>query len=107
MSTRIFINLALLLGVVFGTTSCGGWKPFQPPPDLFESFIKEGVAVEGTKQEMRRCGFANLYYGRQRGDTDNEIAARENCMFTKGFTYLEGYRGMCSLKRGRDLPACK
>lgn len=99
------VKLITLLKIALVLSGCGEAKPLQPPPPQFASYMKEGVTVEEIKQSMIQCGYPNVAGGKI-GDKDSEIAARENCMFDKGFRYRDGYKGICSLKRGAVLSAC-
>lgn len=101
-------RLVLICAVSFILTACFGGKPFQPPPEEYTQWIKGGVSEEGVKQAMRQCGFTDLYgYGGDRNATFDDIARRENCMFQNGFKRKSGYKGICSLRRAKDIQACQ
>ena len=75
--------------------ACTG-KPFQPPPPMFKMFEKKNATTENVKEEMLACDFPNVFSGSKTGDTIGDLARRENCMFSKGFRYIDGRKGICS-----------
>ena len=62
---------------------------------------------QGVKQAMLDCGYKNLYGYGGPVTTIEEDARMENCMFANGFRYKSGYKGVCSLKVGPSIVACK
>ena len=80
--------------------ACTG-KHFQPPPPMFKMFEKNCITTENVREKMIVCGFPNVFSGRNSSDTRGDTARREYCMFSKGFRYVDGYKGICS---GRAIP---
>ncbi|MFJ2987759.1 hypothetical protein ACIPF8_07820 [Collimonas sp. NPDC087041] len=95
-----FLLLALPL-------SACAYKPFQPNPPMFQTYFKAGVDEEGVKVAMRQCGYSSVV-GRVAGDTVNDIAKRQNCMFANGFKFRDGSKGICSWANDKEsIPACQ
>ena len=69
----------LYFGITFMLAGCLGSKPFQPPPPMFKSYIKEGATEEDIKRSMLECGYPNVHGGNA-NDTNEDVAKRENCM---------------------------
>jgi hypothetical protein len=94
---------------VFGLiilTGCIPKKAFQPNPPEFKNWVKSGSTDEDVKAQMTKCGFRNLYIGDSR-DTRDDTAKQETCMFSNGYMYNDGYKGICYLyKDWQTLPAC-
>jgi hypothetical protein len=44
------------LGLVIFLSGC---RPFQPPPEEFETYFKPGVDSNGVIEQMVRCGYPN------------------------------------------------
>jgi hypothetical protein len=86
-----------------------GCRPFQPPPEEFETYFKPGVDSKGVIEQMVRCGYPN-----QRGfvggngvnvSLKTRIQA-EQCMSRAGFKSKPGYGGVCSSKEAKQIPVC-
>jgi hypothetical protein len=106
---RIFrskIGTLYIAIVLSSFTGCSVGKPFQPPPPMYQSYTKDGATASDVKSVMRQCGYAHEFGGNP-GDTSEEVARRENCMFRNGFKYRDGYEGICSFKESSRLDACK
>jgi hypothetical protein len=97
-----FLSILLL-----SITACL-YKPFQPNPPLYKSWVKKNVGQEGVKKAMRDCGYKDLYgYGNVIEEpTPEKTNKRANCMFKKGFWYDDGRKGICSLSHTGETVAC-
>ncbi len=100
------IQVGLLMTICIALASCVE-KPFQPPPPTFKQFEKMNFSNEDVKREMASCGYMNVYTGRNEGDTISMQITRQNCMFKKGFSYSDGWKGFCFERAFRDLFACQ
>ena len=74
---------------------------------MFQTYIKGGVDEGGVKAAMRQCGYSSVS-GRVAGDTVNDIAKRQNCMFARGFKFRGGSKGVCSWAKDKEsIPNCQ
>jgi hypothetical protein len=96
-----------IFGLLVCLSSCGFKKPFQPHPPIYQQWFKLNLTEEDIKQTMRDCGYKNLYGYGGPVTTNEEDARLENCMFANGLRYKDGYKGICSLKKGASIAACK
>lgn len=99
--------LTTLLCLSIALTGCFGGKPFQPPPPIYTTWIKNGVSQEEVKHAMRDCGYIDLYgYGGDRSATIEDRVIREKCMFAHGYRHKSGFQGICSLSNTENIAAC-
>lgn len=104
MKIRVIISFFLCCAL----TSCFDGRAFRPPPPEYSVWKKNGKTEEEVKQEMRDCGYINLYgYGIYGKGTIDDSARRENCMFNKGYKYEDGYKGICGTKNSNAVLACQ
>lgn len=99
------------IGAVICMMSAGcSMRGFKPPPDPWESYVRKDrkASFEEVKRELLECGYEPLSYGNPPDkNTDNENAARMECMFSKGYVFASGWGGLCSRSELRgSLPAC-
>ena len=85
-------------------------RGFKPPAENWEAFVRQDrkVSVEEVKRELLDCGFWPAGYSSPPGQaTENDAAARMECMFAKGYVLGSGWGGFCSEPdRHAALPAC-
>jgi|GEM_PF-2248829 len=101
------MKLKIIFLSSFLLTACLGFKPFQPAPDEYKSWIKSGVTNKQVKEALLQCGYPSIYGFNKKSYIPNEVALAEKCMFNKGFNYSSGYKGMCSIGNRKNLPACQ
>ena len=108
MVKRISMSFTVsLLVMLCGCTLRG----FQPPPFAYDSFVdKDGVKIvkEEAIKKMTECGIDRPDVGRASSDkTENDIALRDECLFSKGLFNGTGWGGICAdPERRARLPAC-
>ena len=105
----MLINIILSILFILFINSCASetnMRGFKPPPSIYESFVKNGVSADDVKQAMLECGYSNPFHI-DRHVTINDSTKWENCMFANGFRYKRGYKGTCSLRNSKDIPACQ
>lgn len=95
------MKIYLLILMSLALIGCTGKKLFQPPPQEFKQWIKNGVSEEIVKKTMLECGFKNTF-GNASMD-DNSYAKAQNCMLSKGFVHTSDFN-IC--KGNAELPAC-
>ena len=117
--SMVLIPAALLL------TGCYP-RGFRPPASNYEMFTKPGqrVPIEQVKRDLVACGYsAEWSYGYHTDTnpfdfpnspysvTDNEEVIGQECMFAKGYVFVDGWGGLCSVPERRSgpraLPNCK
>ena len=80
----IAVSCALVALISVGCSTRG----FRPPAEPWEEFVRQDrkVSFDEVKRELLSCGYAPLSYGSLPDkSTDNDRAARIECMFAKGF----------------------
>ncbi|MFC0821405.1 hypothetical protein [Moraxella marmotae] len=85
-------------------------RSMQPPPKGYESYHSRHprIKVETIKQDMRECGFPDVY--NEAGyfvDDKNGFAQSNICMEKKGYRNIEGRRGVCSSDIFKNTEACQ
>ena len=102
----IAVSCALVALISVGCSTRG----FRPPAEPWEEFVRQDrkVSFDEVKRELLSCGYAPLSYGSLPDkSTDNDRAARIECMFAKGFFFGDGWGGICAdPERRARLPAC-
>jgi hypothetical protein len=86
-----------------------GCRPFQQPPEEFETYFKPGVGSKGVIEQMVRCGYPNERGFVGRNGVNVSLKTRihaEQCMLRAGFKSKNGYGGVCSSKEGTQIPVC-
>lgn len=100
---KILIAASLISS--FFITGCnlfGGSPPYE-----FESWKKNGVSVQETKQVMGTCGYLDPRGFGRTYVSDNGIALAQTCMLKKGFSYEEASSLFCNQQKLFGvLPAC-
>lgn len=95
----VFVLLSLLLD------ACGQLKLFQPPPALYELWVKSGIDQQAVRQALLDCGYPNSAYVDSATITNNEYARGEQCMISKGFnrkgsgTYCDTHPELAACQR--------
>ncbi len=92
---------------VFLISGCAP-RGFSPPPEPYEEFaLKNGMAtISEVKTSMIECGYskesfddprpASIYNRLSSEEKLNSAILREECMFSKGYYYKSGSKGLCS-----------
>jgi hypothetical protein len=82
--------------------------PARPQRDYSAEWEKPWASRKDVLQAMKECGYIRFALGYGNDTSVNAFAAREECMFAKGFTYRSKWTGLCSEPEYRSsLPACK
>lgn len=76
--------------------------------DYSESWRKFGTSKSDVYAAMKSCGYTNIPAGQGVDNSNEADAARQECMFSKGFKNSDGWGGLCSDPEYRPtLNACK
>ncbi|WCE05583.1 hypothetical protein [Pseudoxanthomonas sp. JBR18] len=91
---------------------CSGRKPFQPPPDTYERWVKPGESFIDVKKAVMECGYPNPYNALLESDNSrnrailgaNEIILADLCLIGSGYKYHR--RDKYDFCVGDKWPAC-
>jgi len=105
MKTHLSLLLTSLL-----ISGCFGYKPFQPPPYLSESWEKAGASETDVIASLLECGFTQptgRVSGLQHLLTPDEAALATLCMERSGFKakYGNSYANFC--RNSKVISACQ
>lgn len=100
---------ALILILLFNTLiACGGRQPFQPVPDAYLLWTKQGSSILDTRKALLECGMASPgspALPPRDPRTPDQLAAAENCMMAAGFKSAQPSHRMCAAQP--NLSACR
>lgn len=76
---------------------CLGIKPFQPPPDDYQAWMKSGASEQDLKMALLECGYPSPYNSGKYNFSLEEFVAANRCMETSGFNDISdrGWRWAC------------
>lgn len=100
----MFRFIVILLFVAI-STACFPKQAFRPPPPAFKSWGKIGASDSDVKAQMLDCGYRNPYSADRR-DSINDEAKHQLCMFSNGYKFKSGYKGLCYSPNWETKPAC-
>lgn len=102
-SVMLFITATLSTGCTAYLT-----RGFRGVADYSDSWVQKGKNKHDVVAAMKECGFTNVMAGYGEDNSNNAFAAKQECMFSKGFKNSEGRGGLCSDPSYRvTLPACQ
>ena len=85
-------------------------RGFKPPAEPWEAYIRQDrkAPFDEVKRELLACGYTPISYASPPDkNTENDNAARMECMFAKGYVFDGGWGGICAdPERRARLPAC-
>lgn len=101
MRLLISTMVALLLA------GCNIGRGFQPPPEGYEGFKKHNISNEMIKQDMRSCGFPDVYHtSAYYTNNENAFIKSTLCMEKKGYI-TNRYGGICNIDSFKNTEACQ
>ena len=91
-------SLAVWFFVAILTNGCSAYlkRGFRGVADESDVWVQAGKNKNDVVLAMKAYGFTNIMAGYGDNNSHNDVAAREECMFAKGFKYVDGWGGLCS-----------
>jgi len=101
-------TISLLLSGLFLLSTAGcEFRGFQPPPPIYEAWVKPGADEVEVSKKLLECGNSDIVNGGI-GQSMNEMATSDFCMERAGFRNKDGgaYE-WCRNHPEKNLPICR